>query len=103
MIFGTRKELVFGNNLSNLMIRIPICDLYYFTARLCILFTLIYFSGGIDLAFLVDTSSNLVGPKNFKLVMALVSRVFHSFTLGNGMRYGLVVFGDRVEVLQVVC
>ncbi|KAJ7385797.1 hypothetical protein OS493_013831 [Desmophyllum pertusum] len=56
-------------------------------------------SGGCDLAFMVDASSNIKDKANFRLVLNFVTRVFHSFTLGDGVRYGLVVFGESVKVV----
>lgn len=56
------------------------------------------FIGGFDLAFMVDASSSIGGEANFRIAMNFVTRVFHSFTLGKGVRYGLVVFGDSVKV-----
>lgn len=55
----------------------------------------------------MDTSTNLIGEKNFQLVMELVKEVFHSFSLGKGMRYGLAVFGDSFKVryfdIELLC
>ena len=51
------------------------------------------------MAILVDTSSNVIGIANFATVMKFVKKVFHSFSLGiDGLRYGLVVFGDTANV-----
>ena len=38
------------------------------------------------------------GGGNFQLVMNFVTNLFHSFTLGGDVRYGLAVFGNRVQV-----
>ena len=46
----------------------------------------------------MDLSSSIGGATNFRLAMNFVVSVFHSFTLGKGLRYGLVVFGDSVKV-----
>lgn len=48
---------------------------------------------------MVDASSNIGGEANFRLVMNFVTSVFHSFALGRGVRYGLVVFADSVKVM----
>lgn len=47
---------------------------------------------------MVDASSSINGKDNFQLVMNFVTDVFHSFTLGSGIRYGLVVFGSSAKV-----
>ena len=47
---------------------------------------------------MVDTSSSINGKDNFQLVTNFVTSVFHSFTLGKGVRYGLVVFGTSAKV-----
>ena len=60
-----------------------------------------HFLGGIDLVFLIDTSSHLTGEKHFQFIKGIVSGVFHSFTLGNGLRYGLAGFGDSFKVNMV--
>lgn len=54
--------------------------------------------GGCDLAFMVDVSSSISGEANFKLVMEFVKSIFHSFTMGASLRFGLVVFGGSVKV-----
>ncbi|KAJ7385795.1 hypothetical protein OS493_013829 [Desmophyllum pertusum] len=48
---------------------------------------------------MVDTSSSINGKDNFQLVTNFVTSVFHSFTLGKGVRYGLVVFGTSAKVV----
>lgn len=50
---------------------------------------------------MVDGSSS-ISSANFKLALNFVNRVFHSFTLGNGVRYGLVVFGESTKVLSLI-
>ncbi|XP_078375014.1 cochlin-like isoform X2 [Oculina patagonica] len=56
--------------------------------------------GGIcDLAFMVDTSSSIKGEVNFQLVKKFVTKVFHLFSRGGDVRYGLVVFGNKAEVV----
>ena len=55
--------------------------------------------GGIDLAFMVDASSNIKDAFTFELMMRFVRNVFHSFTLNRGVRYGLLVYGNSVKVL----
>ena len=50
------------------------------------------------MAFMVDVSSSIGGDANFQLVMKFVISIFHSFTLGGGVRYGLVVFGGSAKV-----
>lgn len=57
-----------------------------------------FFLGGLDLAFLVDASSNIGGEANFRLVLNFVSNVFHSFAHARRVRYGLVVFADSIKV-----
>lgn len=54
--------------------------------------------GGCDLAFMVDLSSSIGGDANLELVIKFIISIFHSFTLGGGVRYGLVVFGSSVKV-----
>ncbi|XP_078372611.1 cochlin-like [Oculina patagonica] len=55
--------------------------------------------GGCDLAFLVDASSSIGGEQNFRLVLNFVTKVFHSFSLRDGMRYGFVAFGSSVKIV----
>ncbi|KAJ7385815.1 hypothetical protein OS493_013849 [Desmophyllum pertusum] len=55
--------------------------------------------GGCDLAFMVDVSSSIGGDANFQLVMKFVTSIFHSFTMGGAVRYGLVVFGSSAKVV----
>ena len=57
-----------------------------------------FFSGSCDLAFMVDASSNINGKGNFQLVKNFVSNMLNSFSLGGDVRYGLIVFSDKVEV-----
>lgn len=47
---------------------------------------------------MVDTSSSIGGEANFQLVIEFVISIFHAFTLGGGVRYGLVAFGSSVKV-----
>lgn len=47
---------------------------------------------------MVDASASIGGEANFRLTMNFVTRVFHTFTLGGGVRYGLLVFGDSAKV-----
>ncbi|KAJ7385821.1 hypothetical protein OS493_013855 [Desmophyllum pertusum] len=54
---------------------------------------------GCDLAIMVDASSSIIGKSNFQRVMNFVTGVFQSFTLGRGVRYGLVVFGSSAKVV----
>lgn len=54
--------------------------------------------GICDLAFMVDTSSSIKGEVNFQLVKKFVTKVFHLFSRGGDVRYGLVVFGNKAEV-----
>lgn len=58
----------------------------------------VFLSGGCDLAFMVDISSSIGGDANFQLVMKFVISIFRSFTLGGGIRYGLVTFGSSAKV-----
>ena len=58
----------------------------------------VFLPGGCDLAFMVDISSSIGGDANFQLVMKFVISIFHSFTLGSGLRYGLVTFGNSAKV-----
>ena len=58
----------------------------------------VFLPGGCDLAFMVDISSSIGGDANFQLVMKFVISIFHSFTLGGGIRYGLVTFGSSAKV-----
>ena len=60
--------------------------------------TTMFFSGRCDLAFMVDASSNVNGKGNFQLVKNFVSNMLNSFSLGGDVRYGLIVFSDKVEV-----
>lgn len=60
--------------------------------------TTMFFSGRCDLAFMVDASSNINGKGNFQLVKNFVSNMLNSFSLGGDVRYGLIVFSDKVEV-----
>ena len=54
-------------------------------------------AGGVDLAFIVDVGST--GSRDhFSLVMNYIRSVFHSFTMSNSVRYGLVFFGSDVKV-----
>lgn len=46
---------------------------------------------------MVDASEAIGGEENFQLVRNFVTKVFHSFTVGDNMRYGLVVFGITVK------
>ena len=46
----------------------------------------------------MDASSSVGGEANFRIVKDFITRVFHSFAFGNGVRYGLAVFGDDVKV-----
>lgn len=46
---------------------------------------------------MVDASEAIGGKENFRLVRNFVTKVFHSFTVGDNMRYGLVVFGVTVK------
>lgn len=55
------------------------------------------FQDGCDLAFMVDVSSSITS-QDLNLALNLISKVFHSFTLGNGVRYGLLVFGESAKV-----
>ena len=48
---------------------------------------------------MVDTSSSIKSEVNFQLVKKFVSNVFRSFSRGGHVRYGLVVFGSKAEVL----
>ena len=48
---------------------------------------------------MVDASSNIKDKVNFQLMMRFIRSVFHSFTLGRGVRYGLLVYGSSVKVL----
>ena len=67
---------------------------------LILLYTVLCSSKGeVDLAFMVDASSNIKDTFTFELMMRFVRRVFHSFTLNRGVRYGLVVYGNSVKVL----
>lgn len=50
------------------------------------------------MAIMVDASASVGGALNFQVIMNFVTDVFHSFKLGNGVRYGLVVFGGRAKV-----
>lgn len=52
----------------------------------------------MDLAVLVDGSMNIKGGLKFQLVMNFVTDFFHSFNLGDNVRYGLAVFGSSVKV-----
>lgn len=61
-------------------------------------FFFVFLPGGCDLAFMVDISSSIGGDANFQLVMKFVISIFHSFTLGGGIRYGLVTFGSSAKV-----
>ena len=54
--------------------------------------------GGIDLAFMVDASSNVKGEANFKVMMNFAINVFNSFTMGSGVRYGLALFASSLKV-----
>lgn len=47
---------------------------------------------------MVDASSSINGEE-LELVKKFVTSVFHSFSFDDDVRYGLVVFGDRVEVI----
>lgn len=47
---------------------------------------------------MVDASSSINGKDNFQLVKNFVTNMFHSFSLGGDVRYGLVLFGDKVQV-----
>jgi len=47
---------------------------------------------------MVDASSSIGGDANFQLVIKFVISIFHSFTIGGGVRYGLVAFGSSVKV-----
>lgn len=47
---------------------------------------------------MVDASRNVGGIGNFQMILNFIATVFHSFTLGNGIRYALVVFGGRTKV-----
>ena len=47
---------------------------------------------------MVDTSSSVGGDENFQLVIKFVISIFHSFTLGGGVRYGLLAFSSSVKV-----
>lgn len=55
--------------------------------------------GGCDLAILVDTSKN-IDENDLQDLLNFVTAVFHSFTLGNDVRYGLATFGGSVEVFH---
>ena len=48
---------------------------------------------------MVDASSNIKDKVNFQLMMRFITSVFHSFTLGRGVRYGLLVYGSSIKVL----
>ena len=47
---------------------------------------------------MLDTSSSIGGDENLQLVIKFVIGIFHSFTLGGGVRYGLVAFGSSFKV-----
>ena len=61
-----------------------------------------FFLAGCDLAFMVDASSSIGGDANFQLVIKFVISIFHSFTLGAGVRYGLVAFGSSARVCSYI-
>ena len=69
---------------------------------LTLLYTVLCSSkGGVDLAFMVDASSNIKDTFTFELMMRFVRSVFHSFTWNRGVRYGLLVYGNSVKVIVI--
>lgn len=47
----------------------------------------------------MDTSKN-IDENDLQDLLNFVTAVFHSFTLGNDVRYGLATFGGSVEVFH---
>ena len=56
-----------------------------------------YLLGGMDLALMVDLSDN-IDDWVLDHVMRYLSSVFNSFNSSSGLRYGLVIFGEKAEV-----